>query len=44
MLHLVTFTGTDVEDYAFHHYLAHVEAFGLHGAFQEFREKLLDKE
>jgi hypothetical protein len=44
LLHLITFSGAGVEEYAFHHYLAHAEAFGLHGAFKDFRERLLDTE
>tara|TARA_B110000196_G_scaffold285388_1_gene268460 strand:- start:230 stop:412 length:183 start_codon:yes stop_codon:yes gene_type:complete len=44
LLHLITFSGAGVEEYAFHHYLAHAEAFGLHGAFKDFRARLLDTE
>ena len=44
LLHLITFSGAGVEEYTFPHYLAHEEAFGLHGAFKDFRERLLDTE
>ena len=44
LLHLITFTGSSVEAYGFEQYLAHAEAFGLHGSFTTFRERMLDKE
>ena len=44
LLHLITFSGAGVEEYTFQQYLAHAEAFGLHGAFKDFRERMLDKD
>ena len=44
LLHLITFTGSSVDAYGFEQYLAHAEAFGLHGSFTTFRERMLDKE